>query len=51
MFSPSAIQRQRFQKVALIVLFLLLSIALITTWSTPASGYESSIYWSTSLML
>jgi hypothetical protein len=51
MFSPSAIQRQRFQKVILIFLFLLLSVALIITWNTPATGYESSIYRSTPLIL
>ena len=51
MFSPSAIQRQRFQKVALIILFLLLSVALIITWNTPATGYEASIYRSTPLIL
>lgn len=42
-----AIHRQRFQKIILIFLFLLLSVALIITWNTPATGYESSIYWST----
>lgn len=51
MFSPSAIQRQRFQKAVLIFLFLLLSVALITTWNTPATGYETSIYRSTPLIL
>lgn len=51
MFSPSAIQRQRFQKVVLIFLFLLLSLALIITWNTPATGYEASIYRSTPLIL
>lgn len=51
MFSPRAIQRQRFQKVVLIFLFLLLSVALIITWNTPATGYESSIYRSTPLIL
>jgi hypothetical protein len=51
MFSISAIQRQRFQKGILIFLFSLLSVALIITWNTPATGYESSIYWSTPLIL
>ena len=51
MFSPSAIQRQRFQKVLLTFLFLLLSVALVITWNTPATGYESSIYRSTPLIL
>jgi len=51
MFSPGAIQRQRFQKVVLIFLFLFLSVALIITWNTPATGYEISIYRSTPLIL
>jgi hypothetical protein len=51
MFSPSAIHRQRFQKVTLIFLFFFLSVALIITWNTPATGYESSIYRSTPLIL
>jgi hypothetical protein len=51
MFSPSALHRQRFQKVTLTFLFFLLSVALIITWNTPATGYESSIYWSTPLIL
>ncbi|MDI6867847.1 glycosyltransferase family 39 protein [Methanoculleus sp.] len=51
MFSPYTIQRQRFQKIALIILFFLLSVALIITWNTPATGYEASIYRSTPLIL
>ena len=51
MFSPNAIQRQRFQKAVLNFLFLLLSVALIITWNTPATGYEASIYRSTPLIL
>jgi hypothetical protein len=51
MFSPSAIHRQRLQKVTLIFLFFLLSVALIIAWNTPATGYESSIYRSTPLIL
>ncbi|PKL57173.1 MAG: hypothetical protein CVV35_01360 [Methanomicrobiales archaeon HGW-Methanomicrobiales-6] len=51
MISPSAIHRQRFQKVALIFLFSLLSVALVITWNMPATGYESSIYHSTPLIL
>lgn len=51
MSTPSALQRQRFQKTILIFLFSLLSVALIITWNTPATGYESSIYWSTPLIL
>lgn len=51
MFSLSAIYRPRFQKVVLIFLFLFLSVALIITWNTPATGYEASIYSSTPLIL
>ncbi len=51
MFSISANQRQRFQKIILIFLLLLLSVALIITWNTPATGYEASIYRSTPLIL
>jgi len=51
MFSLSALHRQRLQKITLIFLFFLLSVALIITWNTPATGYESSIYWSTPLIL
>jgi len=51
MFSFSANQRQRFQKIILIFLLLLLSVALIITWNTPATGYEASIYRSTPLIL
>lgn len=51
MFSPSATHKQRFQKTILIFLFLFLSVALIIAWNTPATGYESSIYRSTPLIL
>lgn len=51
MFSPSAIHRQSLLKVALIFLFSLLSVALVITWNTPATGYEVSIYRSTPLIL
>lgn len=51
MFSPSAIHRKTLLKVVLIFLFLLLSVALIITWNTPATGYEASIYRSTPLIL
>ena len=51
MFDPNSSQRQSFQKIVLIFLFLLLSVALIITWNTPATGYESSIYASTPLIL
>lgn len=49
--SISEIRRGCFWKVILIFLFLLLSIALIATWDTPATGYESSIYHSTPFIL
>lgn len=42
---------ERFLKLVLAFLFLLLIIALIITWNTPATGYESSIYCSTPLVL
>lgn len=51
MFSIGAIHGQRLQKIALIFLFSLLSVALIITWNTPATGYETSIYRSTPLIL
>jgi hypothetical protein len=51
MFSSSAIRGQRLQKATLAFLFFLLSVALIITWNSPATGYESSIYRSTPLIL
>jgi len=33
------------------LIFILLCIALIISWNTPTIGYESSIYWSTPLIL
>lgn len=42
---------ERFLKIILVFLFLLITIALITTWNTPATSYESSIYHSTPLLL
>ena len=51
MFSSSAVCGQRFRKIALIFLFSLLSVALVITWNTPATGYEASIYQSTPLIL
>lgn len=51
MFSLNAIQKHRFLRVTLIFLFSLLSIALIITWNTPATGYEASIYRSTPRIL
>jgi len=51
MVSLNALHRQRFQKVALIFLFSLLSVALIITWNSPATGHEPSIYHSTPLIL
>jgi len=40
-----------FQKSILIILFLFLTFALIITWTTPSTGFESSIYNSTPLVL
>jgi len=51
MFNINIVRRQRLQKIALILLFSLLSVALIITWNTPATGYETSIYRSTPLIL
>jgi len=51
MFSSSAIRGQRLQKATLAFLFFLLSVALIIAWNSPATGYESSIYRSTPLIL
>ena len=51
MFNSSAIRGQRLQKATLAFLFFLLSVALIITWNTPATGYEASIYRSTPLIL
>lgn len=51
MLTGRATHRRSFQKLALIFLFSLLSIALIISWNTPATGYEASIYRSTPLIL
>lgn len=51
MFNPNAANRQTLLISVLIFLFSLLSIALIITWNTPATGYEASIYRSTPLIL
>ena len=42
---------QRLWKGVLIGLFLFLTIALLITWNTPATGFEASIYNSTPLVL
>ncbi|HAW59502.1 MAG TPA: hypothetical protein DCX03_10930 [Bacteroidales bacterium] len=47
MFSTSAIPKRRTIQIALIILILLLTFALIIVWITPATGYEASIYNST----
>lgn len=51
MVRMSNIFQERFWKGILTFNFLLLSVALIIAWNTPATGYESSIYWSTPLIL
>ena len=51
MLVTSKSQLEHFLKLALALLFILLSIALILAWNTPATGYESSIYYSTPLIL
>ena len=43
--------QERLWKGSLAFLFLLLSFALLITWNTAATGYESSIYRSTPLIL
>ena len=50
-FEISEIHWERFWKITLTCLFLLISAALIVVWNTPATGYESSIYQSTPLIL
>jgi len=47
----SGIRWERFWKITLTFLFFLISAALIVAWSTPAMGYESSIYRSTPVIL
>ena len=42
---------QGFQKCILIILFLFLTVSLIITWNTPSTGFESSIYNNTPLVL
>ena len=51
MFEHGNIYHQGFLKIVLIILFLFLTISLVTTWNAPAEGYESSIYHSTPLVL
>jgi hypothetical protein len=50
MFDTNVIRGRCFQKGILLFLFFLLSIALIISWNTPATGYESSIYESAPLL-
>ena len=51
MIDSSETYGQGFQKSILIILFLFLTFALIITWNTPSTGFESSIYNSTPLVL
>jgi hypothetical protein len=51
MFSSGNALGQGFQKSILIILFLFLSVSLIITWNTPSTGFESSIYNNTPLVL
>ena len=51
MINTHKINQSRFFKGAFAFLYLLLSVALIIVWNTPATGYESSIYNSTPLIL
>jgi hypothetical protein len=49
--TSSRLSGQRFWKIILTVLFLFLAVSLIITWNTPSKGFESSIYYSTPLVL
>jgi len=51
MVNSTEIFTRRFLRVFLIFLFLFLAVALLIAWSTPATGYESSIYTSTPQIL
>jgi hypothetical protein len=51
MFDNTNLFGERFQKSILIFLFSLFTVALIMTWMKPATGFESSIYASTPLVL
>jgi hypothetical protein len=51
MFGSGKIFGQGFWKSILIVLFLFLAYSLIVTWNAPSTGFESSIYYSTPLVL
>jgi hypothetical protein len=51
MVTSDRVYRQWFKKSILIFLFLFLTLALIVTWNVPATGYESSIYYSTPWVL
>jgi hypothetical protein len=50
-FTSGSLSVQRFWKIILTVLFLFLSVSLMITWNTPSKGFESSIYYSTPLVL
>ena len=47
MLNNNSYRGQYLFKTILIFLFLLLTVALITAWNTPVTGFEASIYWST----
>jgi len=51
MFGSGKTFGQNFQKSILIILFLFLTVSLIITWNAPSTGFESSIYHSTPLVL
>lgn len=51
MFESGKAFGQGFQKSILIILFLFLTVSLIITWNTPSTGFESSIYNNTPLVL
>jgi hypothetical protein len=51
MFGSGNAFGQGFQKSILIILFLFLTASLIITWNTPSTGFESSIYNNTPLVL
>ncbi|MDH7594480.1 MAG: hypothetical protein QHG99_09100 [Methanomicrobiales archaeon] len=49
-FNQTSVGRKYFQKSLLILLFSLLTIALLISWNAPATEYEASIYHSTPLI-
>ena len=51
MVGSGELLNQSFQKIILIIEFLFLTLALIITWNVPTTGFESSIYNSTPLVL